>query len=113
MNSYIVEECPFTTAQNLLSGKWTLVILYFLSAENVLRFNELQRKLGGLTHATLAKQLQEMERRGLIVRKMYNQIPPKVEYSLTDAAKELRPTLDSLMVWTNNYIADCKKSETI
>ena len=105
MDSYIVEGCPFGTAQNLLGGKWTLIILYFLGTEGVLRFNELQRKLGGLTHATLAKQLQGMEKRGLIIRTVYPQIPPKVEYSLTDMAKKLCPTLESLRLWSEEYIA--------
>ena len=73
--------CPFSTAQKILSGKWTLMILYLLSRKTM-RFNELQKELANITQATLTKQLRTMEGNGLIVRKVYSQVPPKVEYSL-------------------------------
>ncbi len=67
--------------------------MYFLSKET-LRFNELQKKLGGLTAVTLSKHLQELEQKQLIVRQSYNQVPPKVEYSLSDIGKKFIPILD-------------------
>ncbi|MBE1447402.1 winged helix-turn-helix transcriptional regulator [Paenibacillus sp. OAS669] len=98
-----IQGCPFFTVQKLLAGKWALVILYFLS-EETLRFNELQRKLDNLTHATLAKQLKSLEQSGLIIRKEYAQIPPKVEYSLSELGRKLQPSLNSLFEWGGEYM---------
>lgn len=95
--------CPLTTAQGLLAGKWTILILYNLS-KATLRFNELQRKLPDLTQSTLSKQLRTLEANGLIIRTVYSQIPPKVEYSLSDLGKGFRDVLDSLEKWGDQYI---------
>lgn len=95
--------CPYTTAQKILSGKWTLLILYHLSRKTM-RFNELQRALPDLTQATLSKQLRLMEQNGLIVRTMYNQIPPKVEYSLSELGQQFKPVLSALETWGDQYI---------
>lgn len=96
--------CPYTTAQKILSGKWTLLILYHLSTQTM-RFGELQRTLPEMTQATLSRQLKEMEQNGLIVRTAYNQIPPKVEYSLDKLGRDFLPVLDALKVWGGKYIA--------
>jgi len=95
--------CPVTTAQKILSGKWTLLIIYFLS-ERTMRFNELQKELGNLTQATLTKQLRAMEKNGLIIRTVYNQIPPKVEYSLSELGRQFAPVLEALEAWGKQYI---------
>ncbi|MBR0597118.1 winged helix-turn-helix transcriptional regulator [Sinanaerobacter chloroacetimidivorans] len=95
--------CPFVTAQKILTGKWTLLILHRLSIKTM-RFNELQRELPSLTQATLTKQLRMMEENGLIIRTVYNQIPPKVEYSLSELGKQFMPVLDSLETWGSQYI---------
>ncbi|MFT3950855.1 MAG: helix-turn-helix domain-containing protein [Oscillospiraceae bacterium] len=100
--------CPYTTAQYILSGKWTMLILHHLSAKTM-RFNELQRILGNITQATLTKQLRTMEENGLILRKMYNQIPPKVEYSLSGLGRKFIPVLDALGKWGCEYIAYLKE----
>lgn len=96
--------CPYTTAQKILSGKWTLLILYHLSTQTM-RFGELQRALPEMTQATLSRQLKEMEQNGLIVRTAYNQIPPKVEYSLDKLGMDFLPVLNALKVWGGKYIA--------
>lgn len=70
-----------------------------------MRFGELQRALPEMTQATLSHQLKEMERNGLIVRTAYNQIPPKVEYSLDQLGRDFLPVLDALKVWGGKYIA--------
>lgn len=75
--------CPYTTAQKVLSGKWSIIILYHLG-KKTMRFGELQRQLPDLTQSTLTKQLRALEENGLIERKIYPQVPPKVEYSLSD-----------------------------
>lgn len=95
--------CPFVTAQKLLSGKWTMLIFHELSIRT-LRFNELQRSLPDLTQSTLSKQLRMMEDNGLVIRTVYAQIPPKVEYSLSELGRDFRPVLASLEVWGNHYI---------
>jgi DNA-binding HxlR family transcriptional regulator len=95
--------CPYITTQKLLTGKWTLLILHHLSVKTM-RFNELQRALPNLTQSTLTKQLRMLEDNGLIIRTAYNQIPPKVEYSLSKLGNNFKPVLDALQVWGNEYI---------
>lgn len=95
--------CPYATAQKLLSGKWTLLIFHNLSYKTM-RFNELLRELPELTQATLTKQLRILEENGLIDRTVYQQIPPKVEYSLTELGRQFEPVLTSLENWGNQYI---------
>ncbi|UZT82000.1 winged helix-turn-helix transcriptional regulator [Caproicibacterium sp. BJN0003] len=102
--------CPYVTSQKLLTGKWTLLIMYYLSLKTM-RFNELQRNLPNLTQATLSKQLHMMEKNGLLIRTSYNQIPPKVEYSLSSLGRHFKPVLDAIEVWGNEYIDFLKKSK--
>ncbi len=96
-------RCPYVTVQKLLSGKWTLSVLFLLS-DQTMRFSEIQRELPGLTQATLTKQLRALEENGLLVRTVYNQIPPKVEYSLSDIGEKFKPVMDSLKTWGGEYI---------
>ena len=102
-------KCPFFTTQKILSGKWTILILHLLEDKSV-RFNELQRLLGTITQATLTKQLKQLEQDGLINRKVYTQIPPKVEYSLTDIGKKFQGVLNELEIWGNDYIDYLKET---
>lgn len=102
--------CPFFTTQKLLTGKWTILILHILEGKSV-RFNELQRELGTITQATLTKQLKQLEKDGLINRKVYAQIPPKVEYSLTDIGNKFQGVLNELENWGNDYINFLKESD--
>ncbi len=104
--------CPYVTAQKILTGKWALLILHHLSGGPV-RFNELQRRLPALTQATLSKQLRNLEENGLVTRTEYPQIPPKVEYSLSEIGLRFQPVLDSLQVWGNEYIQYRKQSQGI
>ena len=110
MQEDLYGKCPYVTAQKLLTGKWTLLIMHYLS-ENTMRFNELQRALPDLTQATLTKQLRMLEDNGLIIRKVYNQIPPKVEYSLSELGHHFNPVLDALQVWGNEYIGYLKSDK--
>ena len=103
-------KCPFFTTQKILSGKWTILILHLLEDKSV-RFNELQRLLGTITQATLTKQLKQLEQDGLINRKVYAQIPPKVEYSLTDIGKKFQSVLNELEIWGNDYIEYLKENK--
>lgn len=99
--------CPFTTAQKVLSGKWSLMIIFHLK-DGPVRFNELLRKFEGLTHSSLTKQLKQLEHFQLIHREAYNQVPPKVEYSLTDLGKKLFPLMNELTEWGSEYIQNCE-----
>lgn len=85
---------------NLISGKWAIPILYRLIviAEPV-RFSELQRAVAPITQKELTRQLRLFERRGLVRREIYAQVPPRVEYQITELGHSLRPTLDSLAEW--------------
>jgi DNA-binding HxlR family transcriptional regulator len=94
--------CPIATAQKILSGKWTILILYHLS-HGTLRFGELQRKIPTLTQSMLTKQLRNLESDGLIHRKIYPEVPPKVEYSLTKIGEDFMPVLDALSIWGESY----------
>lgn len=96
-------KCPFATSQKILSGKWALTLLHFLS-EDTLRFNEIQRKLPEITQTTLTKQLRSLEDYGMVIRTVYSQIPPKVEYSLSPLGEDFITVLESLKVWGNKYI---------
>ena len=102
--------CPFATAQRLIQGKWAILILHYLS-EGTPRFNALQRKMPKMTHATLAAQLKQLEADGLIIRREYPQIPPKVEYSLSEIGEKFSPVLESLQTWGMEYIRYRKERE--
>lgn len=105
-------RCPVELTIDLLGGKWKAVLLWELS-EKTLRFNELTRLFPNATRKMLTQQLKEMERDGLVNRKEYYQVPPKVEYSLTDFGKTFMPVLFSMNQWGEDYIAKTQKQETI
>ena len=97
--------CPYLTSQKVLSGKWSMYILYLLT-DGPIRFNELKRKMPEeMTHTTLSRQLKTLENEGLILRTEYAQIPPKVEYSLSEIGRKFESVLDALEKWGNEYIA--------
>lgn len=87
--------CPIVLCQQLLAGKWKIVLLYMLSQQTY-RFNEIQRLLQGITAATLNKQLKELVDAGLVQRKSYEEIPPRVEYSLTETGAAFSHVLASM-----------------
>ena len=89
-------DTPFGYTLSMIGGKWRLVILYWLVEYKTIRFNELQRKIGTITYKTLSTELKALEADGLIVRKEYPQIPPKVEYSLSDKGRSLLPVMESM-----------------
>ncbi|BCN29121.1 winged helix-turn-helix transcriptional regulator [Anaeromicropila herbilytica] len=101
--------CPFVTAQKIFSGKWSILIMHCLSNQ-VYRFGELQKQIPDLTQATLTKQLKYLEEYNMIHREVYNVIPPKVEYSLTDLGKEFLPVLDAFEMFGDKYIEYMEKN---
>ena len=94
--------CPFMTAQEFLSRKWTIPILRELT-DNTKRFSELQKKFG-ITRTTLMQRLKILEYEGLVHREVFPEVPPRVEYSLTEIGKSFKPVLDSIEIWGNLYI---------
>ncbi len=95
-------SCPVETTLCVIGGRWKVLILRELF-EGVQRFNALHRALIGITHKTLTQQLREMEADGLSSCKVYPQIPPKVEYSLTPLGTTLRPVLDAMNDWAERH----------
>ena len=101
--------CPFMTAQEFLSRKWTIPILREL-IDGKKRFSELQKKFG-ITRTTLTQRLKILEYEGFIYREVFPEVPPRVEYSLTEIGKSFQPVLDSIEVWGNLYIEFLKKRD--
>ena len=88
-------------ALQLLDGKWKLVIIGQLFANKVIRFSELERAISGVTQKMLIQQLKQLEKDGLLLRTVYPQVPPKVEYSLTDFGRSLGPAITALREWAD------------
>ena len=97
------EDTGFAYTLSLISGKHKMVILYCLMEFEPVRFNEMKRYLGNITDKTLSNNLKELENDRLIIRKEYPQIPPKVEYSLSEKGKSLMKVLDQLCVWGEEH----------
>ena len=87
----------------MIGGKWKLRIVYMLAMHDVLRYGELKKLLTPITHKVLTTQLKELEKDGLINRKEYQQIPLRVEYSLTDMGKDLEPLVQKMYQWILKY----------
>jgi DNA-binding HxlR family transcriptional regulator len=102
-------KCPYVTVQKIFSGKWSILILYHLS-QRTYRFGELQRQITGITQATLTKQLRFLEEYNLINRHIYQEIPPKVEYSLTPIGEEFLPVLKQFETFGEKYIDHLSKN---
>ena len=94
-----IQDTPFGYTLSVIGSKWKMVIIYLLAENQPVRFNELKRQIGAITYKTLSSQLKELEADGLVKRKEYPQVPPKVEYSLTGKAESLLPVLEGLCEW--------------
>jgi len=101
----ISQEClsstGFSYTLSLINGKYKMTILYTLMEFEVVRFNEMKKYIGEISYKTLSSTLKELEADGLVHRKEYPQIPPKVEYRLTERGKSLIPILDAMCEWGN------------
>jgi DNA-binding HxlR family transcriptional regulator len=100
---------PVSITLAVIGGKWKPVILYHLS-QGTLRFGELYKKISGVTQKMLTQQLREMEEDGLLERRVYPVVPPKVEYSLTAYGKTLGPILESMCQWGEKHRAKVQSS---
>ena len=95
-------ECPVATTVSLIGGKWKLLIVRNL-LERPWRFNELKKDLAGISQKVLTDSLRSMEEDGLITRTVYPEVPPRVEYALSELGESLKPILDSMVAWGNAY----------
>ena len=95
-------ECPVATTVALIGSKWKLLIIRHL-LQRPWRFNELKRDLTGISQKVLTDSLRSMEEDGLITRTVYPEVPPRVEYALSDLGQTLKPILDSMVEWGNAY----------
>lgn len=98
-----LETTGFNYTMSLIQGKYKMFILYTLMEFGVVRFNEMQKYIGTITFKTLSSTLKQLEADGLVNRKEYPQIPPKVEYSLTEAGQSLIPILDQMCEWGDQH----------
>ena len=125
-NKFQTEEAlarcvPMSKLQAVLSGKWKILILWYVAFYKVQRFGQLLRRLDGITQSTLTKQLRELERDGFLHREIYREIPPKVEYSLTELGRSFVPVLNQMLSWSeerlcppdyvNPYSGQCPEGE--
>jgi len=96
-----IKDTGFGYTLSLISGKYKMIIMYYLSEHKIMRHNALKRSIGTISFKTLSMMLKDLEENGLILRKEYPQIPPKVEYSLTPRGLSLIPILDAMCQWGN------------
>ena len=100
------DRTGFSYTLSLINGKYKMVILYTLMEFGTVRFNEMKGYIKGISFKTLSSNLKELEEDGLVIRQEYPQVPPKVEYSLTEMGKSLIPILDSMCEWGDVHRKD-------
>jgi len=98
----LLPDCPVETTLQLIGDKWKVLIIRDLLT-GTKRFNELMRSVTGITQKVLTSHLRSMEAAGLVTRTVYPEVPPKVEYNLTETGFSLKPILDSMVVWGTSY----------
>jgi DNA-binding HxlR family transcriptional regulator len=101
---YVNNKEPFEYTLSIISGKWKLKVIYLLACIGTLRYGELKNNIEGITHKMLSSQLKELENENIIFRKEYPQIPPKVEYSLTQKGQSLIPLVRNMCEWGKSNI---------
>ena len=109
--SYEPLACPVEATLELIGGKWKGIVLYYL-LDGRLRFSELKRQIGCVTQRMLTKQLRELEDSGLVNRIVYAEVPPRVEYELTEDGKSLKPILSALKTWGESHALKLLKNRT-
>lgn len=105
MDTKILPACPVETTLTLISDKWKVLIIRDLLT-GTKRFGELKKSIGSVSQKVLTAQLRQMEGNGLLTRKVYPQVPPKVEYTLTELGYSLKPVLDAMWNWGEGYKKD-------
>ena len=103
-------QCPVADILDLIAYKWTLHIIHALHKNEIVRFGEIQRLVAPITQKELTKRLRQLEEAGLIARRVYAEVPPRVEYRLTEAGMTLIPPLAALTVWAKGYLEKQKQT---
>ena len=101
-------HCPVEATLDVIGGKWKVVILFHLTHDGTHRFAELRRKIPGVSERMLTQQLRELEEDGIVHREVYPEVPPKVEYSLTEYGKTLRPITEVMCEWGQKHMKRIK-----
>ena len=99
MNEDSIDNCPVTKTLELLSGRWTSRIIYELIKYGTVRFGELKKHLNGITNTMLSATLKTLEEKQIIVRKQYDEMPVRVEYSLTEIGRDMLPIFNEMLLW--------------
>lgn len=110
LTTQVSETCPMRRTLELLSGKWRTHVIYALCKNERCRFGELKKAVPRITNTMLSSTLKDLEEFGIIHREQFNEIPPHVEYSLTEKGKALLPVFTELAKWGKKYIGDEKES---
>ena len=105
MKEMVFQDCPIRNVLSRICDKWSLLVIYTLNAHNAepIRFNALRKLIPDISQKMLTSTLKTLEADGYVNRKVYAEVPPRVEYSLTDTGWSLQPILDSMVKWGNNY----------
>lgn len=106
--STIYDKCPYVTTQKVLQGKWAIVVLYHLST-GTKRFNELERLIPEVTRTVLTRHLRQLEQDKLITRKVFAEVPPHVEYSLSTLGTKFQKVLNEIEIFGLDYISELNK----
>ena len=96
-------KCPMTAALNAIGGKWSLICLYWLDS-GTRRFNELRRLMPDISHKVLSATLRNLEQEGLISRTVYPEVPPRVEYSISEHGESVRPIMQAVRMWGHEHL---------
>lgn len=105
LNGPVSDTCPMRRTLELLSGKWRTQIIYELCRRGTCRFGELKKALPRITNTMLSATLKELEEQGIVRREQFNEIPPRVEYSLTEKGEALLPVFTELAKWGDAYLS--------
>lgn len=103
-NIVVVEGCPLRTVMDRFGDKWSILIIQTLGEEGTLRFNELEKNIEDISQRMLSKTLKSLELCGLVDREIHAEVPPRVEYFLTDLGHSLLPIVDNLVEWSTNHL---------
>lgn len=104
--------CPVTVTMSVIGGKWKPIIIHHIG-EDIKRFNQIRNAIPSVTQKMLTQQLRELERDGIIYRKVYPVVPPKVEYSLTEYGKTLMPIVDAIQAWGIQHHQHIKSASSV
>ncbi|MET7572489.1 helix-turn-helix domain-containing protein [Streptomyces sp. NPDC005492] len=110
LESRAEQACPIAPVVDIVFSRWTTPILWTLNEYGVQRFVELQRNIGNITPKVLTQRLRQLERDGLVVRTYYPEVPPRVEYEISDLGRSLAPLFASLAVWARDHLPAVEKA---